>query len=184
LSTNLSISISTEISRATSSELSLTNGLSAEVSRATSAELSLTIRISAEESRFVGTFNASIEQSALKLSGDITAASFTTTSDARLKTDVVEVSNALEMVDQIRPVYYNWVDERPTINPGHKEIGFIAQELEAVLPNVVATVSTETYADQKRVAYDRLVSLLIGAVKELKAEVVSLKAEVEALKQA
>ena len=111
----------------------------------------------------------------MNASGDITALSFTTSSDARLKKDVVEVSSALSIVSQIRPVFYNWIDERPTVNPGHKELGFIAQELEAVMPNVVATSATADFPDQKRVAYDRLVSLLVGAVKELKAEVDALK---------
>jgi hypothetical protein len=186
--TVLSTDLSTETSRAISAETALSTSfstdLSAEVSRAISTETSIETRLSTEESRFYGTFQGEITQAALSLTGDITAGSFTTTSDARLKKDIVNVSNALEMVGQIRPVYYNWIDERPTINPGHKEIGFLAQELEAVLPNVVTTASTEEYPDQKRVAYDRLVSLLIGAVNELNAEVRALKVEVDALKKA
>jgi hypothetical protein len=175
ISTTVDVGISTETSRAISSEISLENALSVEISRAISSETSLQLRLSLEESRFVGTFNASISQEALLLTGDITAQSFTSASDARLKKDVVEVSSALSIVSQIRPVFYNWVDERPTVNPGHKELGFIAQELEAVIPNVVATSATGELPDQKRVAYDRLVSLLVGAVKELKAEVDALK---------
>ncbi len=171
----LTNNLSAEVSRASSAELALANDLSAEVSRATSAEASLTVRLSAEESRFVGTFDGTIQQSTLILTGDINAASFTTASDARLKKDVVEVSCALSIVSQIRPVFYNWIDERPTVNPGYKELGFIAQELEAVVPNVVATAPNGDLSDQKRVAYDRLVSLLVGAVKELKAEVDALK---------
>ena len=77
------------------------------------------------------------------------------------------------MVTHMRPVEYNWVNaETPTVNPGFKEIGVIAQEMEAVLPNVVKTGEEDTI---KRVAYDRLVAVLIGAVKELKAEVDALK---------
>ena len=110
-------------------------------------------------------------------SGEISADSFTTTSDMRLKTDVTNLSNALETVTQIRPVFYNWNDGRSTLNPGHKELGFLAQELEAVLPNVVSTTSDDTVFEggKKAVAYDRLVALLIGAVQELKAEVEQLK---------
>jgi hypothetical protein len=116
--------------------------------------------------------------------GEVQATSFTTTSDMRLKTDVSELSNALETVGQIRPVFYNWISGAPTLNPGHKELGFLAQELEAVLPNVVVTSSNDSILEggKKAVAYDRLVALLVGAVKELKAEVDVIKADVAAIK--
>ena len=106
----------------------------------------------------------------------MSAGSFTTASDARLKKDVVEVSNALDVVQQIRPVFYNWVDGHATLNPGHQELGFLAQELEAVLPNVVRTLPAGEgqCENQKAVAYDRLVSLLVCAVKELNAKVEAL----------
>jgi len=95
----------------------------------------------------------------------------------RLKSDVTNLSNALETVTQIRPVFYNWISGAATLNPGHKELGFLAQELEAVLPNVVSTSSDDSVLEggKKAVAYDRLVALLVGAVQELKAEVDALK---------
>jgi hypothetical protein len=109
--------------------------------------------------------------------GEVSATAFTTTSDMRLKTDVTTLSNALETVSQIRPVFYNWNNGQATLNPGHKELGFLAQELETVLPNVVSTTSDDKVFEggKKAVAYDRLVALLIGAVQELKAEVEELK---------
>jgi hypothetical protein len=164
-----------ESSRAVSAETSLQSRLSTEESRTLAADNSLEVRVSAEESRFTGTFNGTITQSTLKLSGTCEAQTFTTTSDARLKTDVEEITGALSTVVALRPVEYNWVDGRATINPGHKEVGFIAQELEAVVPEVVATSDGEL-PGLKRVAYDRIVSLLVAAVKELKAEVDALKA--------
>jgi hypothetical protein len=116
--------------------------------------------------------------------GSVQAESFTTTSDMRLKTDVTTLSNALETVGQIRPVFYNWLNGQPTMNPGHKELGFLAQELEAVMPNVVVTGTDDSILEggKKAVAYDRLVALLVGAVKELKAEVDVIKADVAAIK--
>jgi hypothetical protein len=109
--------------------------------------------------------------------GEVSALSFTTTSDKRLKKDITALSNALETVTQIRPVFYNWLDGRSTLNPGHKELGFLAQDLEEVLPSVVSTSSDYTVFEggKKAVAYDRLVALLVGAVQELKAEVDALK---------
>jgi len=53
---------------------------------------------------------------------------------------------------------------------GKREIGVIAQEVEKVLPEVVTD-----WGEYKTVIYDRLVALLIEAVKELKSEVEQLK---------
>ncbi len=196
LSTGFSTNLSAEVSRATSAELSLSTGfstnLSGEVSRATSAELSLSTgfstNLSAEVSRaMLAEFSLDnrLDRAfsgeagfikALSVDSDVSANAFLTTSDIRLKKDIAEVSNALELVNNLHPVLYNWIDERPTINPGHKELGFLAQEVEAVMPNVVRTVgAADGLEDKKIVAYDRLVALLVGAVKELKAEVDALK---------
>jgi hypothetical protein len=187
---------STEESRAKSSEGSLTARTSTEESRAISSEGSLTLRVSTEESRAYSA-EVSIDTrldnaftgvagliDALAVGGDVSAVSFTTTSDARLKKDVEEVMNAMEIVSRIHPVYYNWVDDRATLNPGHKEIGFLAQELEVVLPNVVKTYADDLALEggRKAVSYDRMVSLLVAAVKELKAEVDALKVQVAAMK--
>jgi hypothetical protein len=115
---------------------------------------------------------------ALDLTGNVNAGNFTTDSDARLKKDVETVENAMSTISQIRPVFYNWIDtNRQPVNPGHREIGFIAQELEEVLPNVVKTGNDEM--NTKHVAYDRLVSLLVGAVKELSSDISTLKGNAE-----
>ena len=173
---SLTSRVGSEETRAASAEASLTSGVSAEASRATSAELGLGVGISAEVSRVSNAFSGGAGITALTVSNEVAANAFVTTSDARLKKDVVEVSNALDVVQQIRPVFYNWVDGRESINPGHQELGFLAQELEAVLPNVVHTLPNMDgrLEDQKTVAYDRLVSLLVCAVKELNAKVNAL----------
>jgi len=79
------------------------------------------------------------------------------------------------MVSRMHPVYYNWNNGSEAINPGHKEIGFLAQEVEAIIPNIVHTKADGEYSDLKGVAYDRLVALLVSAVKELKDQVDSMK---------
>ena len=86
-----------------------------------------------------------------------------------------DVTGALDMVSRMHPVFYNWNDGTESINPGHKELGFLAQEVEAVLPSVIHTSASGDIPDLKRVAYDRLVAVLFAAVKELKGEVDSLK---------
>ena len=94
-------------------------------------------------------------------------------SDGRLKKDVVEIESALELIEQIRGVRFNWTEEAEAMAPsrvGKREVGVIAQEIEVVMPEVVAE-----WGEYKTVLYDRLVPLLIQAIKELKAEVEILK---------
>jgi hypothetical protein len=164
--------------------MSLDGRLSTEEVRATNAETSIDTRLDEAFAGVAGHITALDISGWVKAAGDVSALSFTTTSDARLKKDVEEVMNALEIVSKIHPVYYNWVDGRATVNPGHKEIGFLAQELEVVLPNVVKTYTDEVAlaGGRKAVSYDRMVSLLVAAIKELKAEVDALKARVAAMK--
>ena len=111
-------------------------------------------------------------------SGEIDAAAFATTSDRRLKKDVEEVADALSKVKALRPVEYNWISSA-NLNPSCKELGFLAQEVEEVVPAVVSTGDDENAT--KRVAYDRLTALLVGAVKEQSAIIDALKARIEAL---
>ena len=87
-------------------------------------------------------------------------------SDAKLKTNVKVVENALDKVTQMRGVTYE--------KDGSKEVGVIAQEMEKVLPEVVSTIKTEN-DELKTVAYGNIVGVLIEAIKELKAEIDELK---------
>ena len=111
-------------------------------------------------------------QAALIWATEVDAGSFLTTSDMRLKDNVEEVSGAVDLVNALHPVFYNWISGE-SLNPGQKELGFLAQEVEAVLPQVVSTDNTDFKT--KRVAYDRIVSVLVAAVKELDARLVVLE---------
>ena len=104
----------------------------------------------------------------------VVAGYVTSYSDMRLKKDVEEVVGAVEKLNALRPVFYNW-NEKASMNPAHKELGFLAQEVEAVIPNVVLTASDEM--GTKSVAYDRLVSLLVAAVKEQDVRIKALEAK-------
>ena len=94
----------------------------------------------------------------------------TANSDAKLKKNVATVSNALDKVNLLRGVEFDYI-----ANDKHS-IGVIAQEVEAVLPDLVEGDET------KSVAYGNLTAVLIEAVKELTAEVNTLKAELNTLK--
>jgi hypothetical protein len=78
----------------------------------------------------------------------------------------------------MNPVYYNWIN-RSTTNKNHKELGFIAQELESIIPNVVKT-NQEGY---KSVAYANLTSLLVAGMKEQQETIVNLQSQLDKLKQ-
>ena len=99
--------------------------------------------------------------------GNLAATIHYASSDARFKDDVVVIPNALDKVDQIRGVTY----VRNDIPDKSRHAGVIAQEVEAVLPEVVST-NEKGY---KLVAYDNMIGLLVEAIKELKAEVDALK---------
>ena len=97
---------------------------------------------------------------ALTASGNVTAFS-----DARLKTNVKTIDNALDIVDQLRGVSFDWKES------GEHSIGVIAQEVEEVLPEIVV----EDEKEVKTVDYGKMVGVLINAIKELRAEIAELK---------
>ncbi len=104
---------------------------------------------------------------ALNVGGDITAFS---SSDVCLKENITPISNAVDKVRSISGNTFTW-NEKSVYN-GEEGTGIIAQEIEALgLPGVTATREDGT----KAVRYDRLVPLLIEAIKELDGKVKSLE---------
>ena len=105
--------------------------------------------------------------------GDIVA---NKSSDRRLKKYIKNIKNPLDKLSKINGVTFEWkkTDDKMKrevhSHEGH-DIGVIAQEIEEVLPEIVATRDN----GYKAVYYEKLVPLLIEAVKELKAEVDELK---------
>ena len=111
----------------------------------------------------------------LDSAGNLTATgNVTAYSDARLKTDVNTINDALGIVGKLRGVSYKWIaTDKPSI-------GVIAQEIEEVIPEVVLTnrntnPSTGETTEIKSVDYGKIVGVLINAINELKAEVDALK---------
>ena len=97
---------------------------------------------------------------------------FISYSDARIKTNVVEINDALMLVKQLRGVRYERVDE-----VGPRRVGLIAQEVETVLPEVVKTDAS----GMKSVEYDNIVSVLVQAIKEQKLQLTELNAQYKKL---
>jgi hypothetical protein len=91
-------------------------------------------------------------------------------SDKRLKTDIQPIENALEKVMHMQGVYY----KRNDVEDARKQVGVLAQDMEAVLPEVVLTADDDMQT--KSVDYGKICSVLIEAIKELKNEIEELKA--------
>jgi hypothetical protein len=92
----------------------------------------------------------------------IIADSFGCASDMNLKKNIVNLDGALDNMDHIRGVYHDWIDENQSKD---RQIGVIAQEVQAVYPELV-TKGENGYLS---VNYPKLTAVLIQAVKELKA---------------
>ena len=103
-----------------------------------------------------------VASTGVNVTGDMVASgNVTAYSDAKLKTEISSIDNALDIVGKLRGVNYKWLSN------GQADIGVIAQEVEEVVPEVVKTSEDGT----KSVDYGRLVSILINAVNELKEEI-------------
>ena len=113
----------------------------------------------------------------LQVAGDIIANSIAGSSDLRYKTNIRPVYNALDKVKALRGVYFNWNKEAfPDKNFGSKdELGFIAQEIENVVPEIVTKDNTKE--EYRSVKYDKLVALLVEAIREQQIQIDSLKSQ-------
>ena len=100
------------------------------------------------------------------------------TSDVTLKDNVQPIANALEKVSSISGNTFTWNDKAPKSIlefVGEEDTGVIAQEVnELGLPGVVKTKDDGTMG----VRYEKLVPLLIEAIKELKEEVNDLRSQI------
>lgn len=97
-------------------------------------------------------------------SGTLSATVFNSLSDEEYKINVQTVSDALNIVNNLRGVSFIWKDNNIP------SIGVIAQEVEKVLPELV-----NEHDNRKSVNYDGLIGVLIEAIKELKQEIDDLK---------
>lgn len=92
-------------------------------------------------------------------------------SDKRLKENITPISKPLDKLKQIGGYEFDWNDKQD-VHEGH-DVGVIAQEIEAILPELVQTRDS----GYKAVSYEKLVALLIEAVKEQQSQIDELKAK-------
>ena len=110
----------------------------------------------------------------LTRSGDMTiAGTLTQNSDIRIKENIKPLESQLEIIGKLNPVSYNKKENKKTLETykEKKEIGFIAQEVEEILPELIS----ENKEGIKSLAYGNMTSILVKAIQELKAEIDDLK---------
>jgi hypothetical protein len=92
--------------------------------------------------------------------GQLTATDLNSSSDKRLKKNIKTVTSALDTVDALRGVSFEWKEGNG------KAIGLIAQEVQEVLPEIVSTDDNGYLS----IRYNNVVGVLVEAIKELKAD--------------
>jgi len=144
---------------------------------ATSADTIDTTQVSNDASYFVTMVDSSSSTSAetlntqTSLTYNPSTQKLSNLSDETLKTNIVGITNAVEKVQQLRGVEFDWISN------GAHSVGVIAQDVEKVLPDLV-----ETRADGKKaVDYSKLTAVLIEAVKEQQVQINELKSRLDEL---
>jgi hypothetical protein len=102
-------------------------------------------------------------------SNSILTGSLTMTSDRRLKTDIKTLPTTLDIIKKMNPVSYKKKDSIASVNYNHEEMGFIAQEIQKVLPMLVVEG-----ADKDKtlsVNYISLIPVLTKAIQEQQTQI-------------
>jgi hypothetical protein len=114
---------------------------------------------------------------------DVTA----NTSDRRLKTNIINIDSPLEKISKINGVYFNWNEKAKELankNTEIREVGFIAQDVERVLPEIIKPAPFDTINSKGgsksgenylTIQYEKIVPLLVECIKELKSQIEELK---------
>jgi hypothetical protein len=140
-------------------------------------------KAAASDFKFISSIANAVEQFYLRGDGVLYAQNTTiqSLSDGRLKENVRNATDGLSVINALRPVRYDWKEGFG--NNRKDQLGFIAQEVEAVFPDAVsewqkAEGDEEAY---KTVGPGALIPVLVKAIQELKAELDATKAKVAAL---
>ena len=110
--------------------------------------------------------------SGLETSGDVIAFG---SSDRELKDDIKPIENPLEKMEKIGGYTFTWNDKQSTYKG--KDVGVVAQEIQSVLPEIVAGRANGYLG----VKYEKIVPLLIESIKELKQEIDEIKEKCDCL---
>ena len=113
--------------------------------------------------------------------GTVSSAGTVLTSDIRLKNNIIPLKNSLNLINQLNPVSYN---KRNSLSSNHyfiSENGFIAQELQKILPDLVHESSDKNKL--LSVNYTAIIPILTKGIQEQQLEIEELKRELQELKK-
>jgi hypothetical protein len=96
---------------------------------------------------------------------DITAFSTYYTSDRNLKHDITDLNNCYDIIHNLNPVGFKWIKNN------EESVGFIAQEVEKIIPSIVKTDNN----NYKVLAETKIITYLVGAIQELDKELRELE---------
>jgi len=116
--------------------------------------------------------------------GDMVAAgNVVAYSDPRLKEEIQKIDSPVEKLKKLNGMRFRWKHNSILGRPGEYDYGVLANEVQEVFPEIVAdTAHDSPDGDRyKAVAYDKLVPVLIEAVKAQQNEIEELKALVKSL---
>ena len=109
----------------------------------------------------------SVEIASLNSNGNMTAQNFFSVSDKRFKTNISTITNAGELLKQIRGVRFDWLKD------GSHDIGVIAQEVFDVIPEAVVSTTNVcgTNNNMLTVAYNKIIPVLIETINDLQRRI-------------
>ena len=125
--------------------------------------------------------SGSISGASLSVSGSITAGGDITayySSDRRFKDNVVKIQNPLEKINSMNGVTWQWNDNVQLDTKNSPATGLIAQEVQAVFPEVVKERNDGYLA----LDYQKMAGLFVESIKELHSMVLNLQQEIEKIK--
>jgi len=106
-------------------------------------------------------------------------------SDRRLKKNIATLTNVLPKLDQLRGVSFEW--NHLAASMGHKEgernIGMIAQELQKVYPELVATTKNSKGKEYLAIDYSKFTAVLLQSIKELKTQNNQMQQKIDGLEK-
>ena len=103
---------------------------------------------------------------------------WTDASDISIKRDIVDLTHGIDTVKSLKPRSYYMKSSEDNSDP---QIGFVAQEIESILPEVVVSSEARDGTEFKGVSYGKLTSVLTKALQEAIVKIETLEAKVAAL---
>ena len=119
-----------------------------------------------------GLFNGSVQ-----IYGTLTAA-LASSSDRRAKTNIKPLQNATDTLKKLNPVSFDWLQHQINTTDFKHSYGFIADEVQTILPNLVLEKKGLEYDDFKYLDYNSFHALAIKAILELTEKVEKLEARI------